>query len=230
VKLIVGLGNPGAEYERTRHNAGWMVVDRLIDRHAPGAIAKSRFHSAVVDCTLGARSGDESTRTLLLKPLTYMNRSGQAVAEAIRFYKLLPAEDLLIIVDDVALPAGSIRLRADGGNGGHNGLADIQQKLGGDTYARLRVGIGEPGAAVRKDYVLGRFSPDQIESIQPALVQAADAAELWVRQGITVTMNRFNTKPDKPARSSSSEPTSSASDSNTNTPVARLGGRPDETE
>jgi len=207
-----------------------MVVDQLLDRHAPGAIAKSRFHSAVVDCALDADSGDGSARVLFVKPLTYMNRSGQAVAEAVRFYKLLPAVDVLIIVDDAALPIGSIRLRSEGGDGGHNGLADIQQKLGTDQYARLRVGIGEPGAMARKEYVLGRFIPEQWEGVRPALVQAADAAELWVRQGMTVAMNRFNRKPDMPVRTSSTEPESSDSASNTNTPGERRRGGPDETQ
>ena len=190
MKLIVGLGNPGAEYERTRHNAGFLAVDRLIDRHAPGAVARSRFHALAYDVTI-RRAGAEE-RALLLKPTTFMNRSGLAVAEAARFYKLLPAEDVLVLVDDVALPIGAIRMRAKGGTGGHNGLADIQQKLGSDDYARLRIGVGSPGRATQRDYVLGRFSAEQWEDVRPALDRAADAAEVWATEGPVAAMNAFN--------------------------------------
>lgn len=187
--MIVGLGNPGAEYERTRHNAGFMAVDRLARRHAPGAPARGRFHAA----TLEARISNEPC--LLMKPTTYMNRSGLAVAEAVRFYKLDVADDVLVMVDDVALPAGSIRLRASGGAGGHNGLADIERMLGGPNYSRCRIGVDPPGPAPQRDYVLGRFSPEQWERMEPALDKAADAAEAWVAEGPINAMNRFNAPP-----------------------------------
>ncbi len=190
MKLIVGLGNPGAEYERTRHNAGFMAVDRLIERHAPQAVARSRFHALAYDVTL--RQGGAEERALLLKPTTFMNRSGLSVAEAARFYKLLPAQDVLVLVDDVALPTGAIRIRSAGGTGGHNGLADIQQKLGDDGYARLRIGVGSPDRQAQRDYVLGRFSPDQWDDVRPALDRAADAAEVWATQGVVTAMNTFN--------------------------------------
>lgn len=186
----MGLGNPGAEYERTRHNAGFLAVDRLIERHAPGAVARSRFHALSFDVTI--RRGGAEERALVLKPTTFMNRSGLAVAEAARFYKLLPAEDVLILVDDVALPVGAIRMRSKGGTGGHNGLADIHQKLASDDYARLRIGVGSPGRAPQRDYVLGRFSAEQWEDVRPALDRAADAAEVWATEGPVAAMNTFN--------------------------------------
>lgn len=213
MKLIVGLGNPGAEYERTRHNAGFQAVDRLIERHAPGAVARSRFHALAYDVTI--RRGAAEERALLLKPTTYMNRSGLAVAEAARFYKLPPSEDVLVIVDDVALPVGAIRMRAKGGAGGHNGLADIQQKLGDDAYARLRIGVGGPGRVPQRDYVLGRFAPDQWEAVLPALDRAADAAEVWATEGPVAAMNAYNA-PDEPR----ADDARSDAPSNTTTPAA----------
>jgi PTH1 family peptidyl-tRNA hydrolase len=186
VKLIVGLGNPGIEYDATRHNVGFLALDSIARRIAPGAIARARFHGLLID----AAHADE--KILLLKPATYMNRSGQAVAEAVQFYKLDPVSDLLIIVDDVALPCGSIRLRADGSAGGHNGLDDIIQKLGNDAWARLRIGIDAPGTTPQKDYVLGRFRPDQQPLVDAAISDAAAAALCWLNHGIVEAMNRFN--------------------------------------
>lgn len=190
MKLIVGLGNPGAQYERTRHNAGFLAVDRLAQRHAAGGIARSRFHSATIEASLG--SGGE--RCLLMKPLTYMNRSGLAVADAVRFYKIDPAVDVLIIVDDVYLPSGSIRLRADGSPGGHNGLVDVQRALGSDRWARCRIGVDMPGMASQADYVLGRFSEEQWPAVDGAIDRACGAAEVWAGEGIAAAMNRFNVK------------------------------------
>ncbi|MHC4787270.1 MAG: aminoacyl-tRNA hydrolase, partial [Planctomycetota bacterium] len=123
---------------------------------------------------------------------TFMNRCGQAVAEAVRFYKLDPAADLLVIVDDTALPCGMIRLRCEGGAGGHNGLADIEQKLGSGQYARLRLGIDAPGGIPQETYVLGRFRPQQLELLEPALEDAVDATVCWMAHGIEEAMNRFN--------------------------------------
>jgi len=190
MKLIVGLGNPGPEYEHTRHNVGFVAIDRLARRHtSSGAIAKGKFHGSVLD----AQVGDE--KVLLLKPLTYMNRSGLSVGEAVAFYKVDPARDLLIIVDDIALPSGAIRLRADGSAGGHNGLIDVEQKLGTTNYARLRIGIDMPGQIPQKDYVTGRFRDDQRERVESAIEDAVAAAECWCGNGIHEAMNRFNRKP-----------------------------------
>ena len=188
MKLIAGLGNPGPQYDHTRHNVGFVALDRLARRYAPGAIARSKFQGATIDAAIG----DE--KVILLKPLTFMNRSGQSVAEAVTFFKIDAAHDLLIIVDDVALPCGTIRLRADGSAGGHNGLLDIEQKLGSASYARLRIGIDPPGNIPQKDYVLGRFRPDQMPLVESACDEAVDAAAAWATQGITTTMNRFNRK------------------------------------
>ena len=189
MKLIVGLGNPGAEYDRTRHNVGFLVLDRLARRGADpvsGGTARSRFHGLLVEGSFGGE------KTLLLRPTTYMNRSGVAVAEAIRFYKLEPSEALLVVVDDVALPCGMIRMRPGGSPGGHNGLVDIDQRIGTSDYARCRIGIDPPGQIPQKDYVLGRFRPDQLELVEPSLDEAADAAACWVSNGITEAMNRYN--------------------------------------
>lgn len=198
MKLIVGLGNPGPTYEKTRHNAGYMAIDRLVDRHARGITPRARFQSASWETTIA----DE--RCLLLKPASFMNRSGQAVAEAVRFYKVEPTKDLLIIVDDLYLPAGTIRLRPSGGAAGHNGLADVQRALGSDAYPRLRIGIdNKPPFMDQPDYVLGRFTEEQWAAVQPAIARAADAAELFAARGLEAAMNAFNAPgkpPDRPKR------------------------------
>lgn len=195
MKLIVGLGNPGSEYENTRHNAGFMVLDELARRHAGGAVARGRFHAATLECMIG------NEKVLLAKPTTFMNRSGLAVGEALRFYKLEAAEDMLVIVDDLYLPLGAIRLRAKGGDGGHNGLADVARAVGGDAYARLRLGVdSQPQGASQAGYVLGRFTQEQAEAFKPGLKLAADAVECWATSGITEAMNRFNTPEEKKAK------------------------------
>jgi peptidyl-tRNA hydrolase, PTH1 family len=194
MKLIVGLGNPGRQYDKTRHNAGYMVIDRLAEKLAPGAPAKARFNSALYDTKIAAEP------ILLMKPTTFMNRSGAAIAEAIRFYKLLPATDLFVIVDDVALPCGALRIRPGGGSGGHNGLSDIAQALGSDNYPRLRIGIdATPECMDQADYVLGRFTDEQWTLVAPAINRAADAAEAFITGGLDTAMNRFNA-PDRPPK------------------------------
>jgi peptidyl-tRNA hydrolase, PTH1 family len=194
MKLIVGLGNPGRQYDKTRHNAGYMVVDRLAEKLAKGATAKARFNSALIDAKVGAEA------VLLMKPTTYMNRSGAAIADAVRFYKLVPATDLLVFVDDVALPTGALRLRPGGGAGGHNGLTDIGQALGTDAYPRCRIGIGAtPDYMDQADYVLGRFTDEEWDVIGAAIGKAADAAEVFLTSGLDAAMNRFNA-PDRPPK------------------------------
>jgi len=190
--VIVGLGNPGVEYTKTRHNAGFMVLDRLAARHAPRAIARSRFQGLTIEAEITTQGRTE--RVLLLKPMTYMNLSGRSVAEAARFYKIDPTQDLLVVVDDVALPCGQIRIRSSGGAGGHNGLADIERSFASDAYARCRVGVDAPGQIPQADYVLGRFTDEQWPAVDRAMNNAADAAELWVFQGVDAAMNRFNTR------------------------------------
>lgn len=190
MKLIVGLGNPGLRYERTRHNAGFMVVDRLAKRHAPAQVPRSRFNAVTLEASLAGE------RCVLLKPINFMNRSGQPTADAVRFFKLEPAADLLVVVDDLALPAGAIRIRPSGGAGGHNGLADIQRALGGDQYPRLRIGIDPcPPFMAQEDYVLGRFSDEQWALVEPAIESAADAVETFVASGLAAAMNKHNARP-----------------------------------
>ncbi|MEO1128353.1 MAG: aminoacyl-tRNA hydrolase [Planctomycetota bacterium] len=205
MKLIVGLGNPGPEYQRTRHNVGFMVLDRLAARHAPGGIPRQKFGGLTLESRLtpgrgggwGARPASDEEQAevpvLLLKPMTYMNRSGQSVGEAVRFYKLDPATDVLVVVDEIALPAGQIRLRAKGSAGGHNGLSDIQRALGTSDYARCRVGIGPRDEFITQhDFVLGRIPAEQAELLEPAMDAATDAATLWATGGIDAAMNRYN--------------------------------------
>jgi PTH1 family peptidyl-tRNA hydrolase len=199
MRLIVGLGNPGPEYDRSRHNVGFEVIDHLARRFAPGEIARGRFHGL----TLDARIAGE--KVLLLKPTTYMNCSGLSVSEAVRFFKLEPTEDLMVIVDDIALPCGWIRLRGKGGDGGHNGLSDITQKLTTDDYTRLRIGIDKPGRIPQKDYVLGKFRPDQRELVDDATNDGADAAAFWVEHGLLDTMNRYNRRITKATNASDSD-------------------------
>ena len=185
MKLIVGLGNPGDEYANTRHNAGYMVVERLARRHQLTG-PKSRFHSRILQDTVN------DDRCLLMQPVTYMNHSGRAVTEAVHYYRLNPAEELLIVVDDAALPCGRLRLRQAGSSGGHNGLIDVERALATTDYPRLRIGIDPPGTIPQVDYVLGRFTADQKEILEPALDTACDAIECWISNGINQAMNQFN--------------------------------------
>ncbi len=184
MKLIVGLGNPGTKYANTRHNAGFMAVDRLATRHGLSG-ARIKFHAGVLEGTV---AGD---KCVLMQPTTYMNRSGQAVTEAMRFFKLEPA-DLMVLVDDVALPIGRVRLRPSGSAGGHNGLADIEQRLSTRDYPRLRIGIDPPGRIPQVDYVLGRFTTEQHDRLDPALDRACDAVECWIRDGLDKAMSLYN--------------------------------------
>lgn len=186
MKLIIGLGNPGPEYAKTRHNAGWMALDRLEARFKLDPSRKTQFHSAITD---GVIAGE---KVLLLRPMTFMNRSGLAVGEAVSFYKLDPQMDLMVLVDDLALSVGQIRLRASGSAGGHNGLIDVQRALGTPNYPRLRIGIDPKGRVPQSDYVLGRFSPEQLPRLEPALDQSVDTIECWLSKGLTKAMTTYN--------------------------------------
>jgi len=187
VKIVVGLGNPGREYAATRHNLGFMVVDELARRLAAGE-RRNRFRSDLIEVF------DGGEKIVLLKPRTYMNLSGTAVREAVNWYKTQP-DDLLVVVDDIDLPFGAIRLRAKGGSGGHNGIKSIIAELGIDTFTRMRIGIGRgPGHATRQ--VLSRFTSDE-ERVLPAMLQAAaDCVLEWERNGIISAMNRCNRVPE----------------------------------
>lgn len=193
MKLIVGLGNPGPEYAKTRHNAGFMLVERLASRHNLTA-AKHKFHAGVLDGELLVGNPMSPHRCLLMQPTTYMNRSGLAVGEAVTFYKLDPATDVIVLVDDLALDVGTIRLRGEGSAGGQNGLSDIQRALGTTKYPRLRIGIGPREFAKQKDYVLGRFSEDQLANLDPALDKGVKCIESWLTDGLEKTMSVFNAK------------------------------------
>jgi PTH1 family peptidyl-tRNA hydrolase len=199
MRLVVGLGNPGSEYERTRHNIGWEVVDRLtvrlgwIARESEfNRLARAKFHGLVID----GMSGHE--KLVLLKPTTFMNLSGKSVQSAMSFYQLTPA-NVMIVLDDLALPCGKLRIRPNGSSGGHNGLKDIERVLGSNEYPRLRIGIDPPTPPMTgKDYVLGKFSPEQRLKIDPAVDRAVNAIKTWIEDGITAAMNRFNAESPLP--------------------------------
>jgi len=202
MKLVVGLGNPGPEYASTRHNIGFQVLDELATRLGWVAkpqdfdrLAKARFSGLVLDGVVNRASG-ESEKVLLLKPLTYMNLSGNSVQSAAGFFQVVP-QDVLIVLDDVALPAGRLRLRGAGSSGGHNGLKDIQRALGTDEYPRLRIGIDPPPPRVpQKDYVLGKFSPEQRVQLEQAIPRACGAIVTWIDRGLPAAMNQFNAAED----------------------------------
>lgn len=184
-KLIVGLGNPGKEYERTRHNVGFAIVDAFAHRHRI-AITKRDHHALVGDGRVG------ETRVFLLKPQTYMNLSGQAVASFLR-QKPLPVTDILVVTDDIALPLGKLRLRAEGSAGGHNGLKSLIAHLHGQAFPRLRVGVGAPrDPAVQIDFVLGQFSRHEQADVDEQIDRAGAALETWLNEGIETAMNQFN--------------------------------------
>ncbi len=185
-KLIVFLGNPGKNYERSRHNVGFMVADELADSLGI-KINKLRFRSLSELCKLADK------KFLLIKPQTYMNLSGTAVREAMSFYKLEP-KDVLVISDDMDLPIGKIRIRKKGSAGGHNGLADIIQKIGSCDFARLRIGIGKPPHENydSKDWVLGSFSESDKKLIDEAVRRAAAAVSDYAKKDLDEVMNEYN--------------------------------------
>ena len=185
-KLIVGLGNPGKEYERTRHNVGFAVVDEFARRQ--GITVTKREHQALFgDGRLG------ETRVFLLKPQTYMNLSGQSVASFLR-QKPLALTDIMIVTDDIALPLGKLRLRAEGSAGGHNGLKSLIQHLHSQAFPRLRFGVGAPrDASVQVDYVLGQFGRREQADVDDAVDRAVAALEIWAGAGgLAEAMQKFN--------------------------------------
>jgi PTH1 family peptidyl-tRNA hydrolase len=190
-KLVVGLGNPGKEYEGTRHNIGFAVLDRIAEKLGCSFRNKSRFTALVAEANAG-----EAGKVVLAKPQTFMNRSGTAVNTLLQWLKIEPAQ-LLVVVDDADLPLGQIRLRTAGGSGGHNGLRSIIETLGGnEEFARLRVGIGRsaPLGADISGHVLGRFAPSERELAEQAVAEATEAVNCCLREGVTVAMNQFNRK------------------------------------
>ena len=184
--LIVGLGNPGAEYAQTRHNAGFMLVERLAGQWRADWTNERKFQARV------ARSERQGKRVLLCEPQTFMNLSGETVGELMNFYRL-PLGQLLVAVDDADLPFGEIRLRPGGSSGGHHGLESIEQHLGSREFARLRIGIGrKDGARQITNYVLGRFEAADSGLLEKILERAANQVECWLAAGLQKAMSQFN--------------------------------------
>lgn len=184
--LVVGLGNPGKEYENTRHNAGFKVADVLINDFSSGS-AKQKHKAELYDCKI------KDKRILLAKPQTYMNLSGHSVAEICKFYKI-PVDKVIVIFDDISLPVGKIRVRAKGTHGGHNGMKNISELLSSNDIMRVKVGVGsKPNAEYDlKDWVLGKFSKEDIENANKAFEKAAKATEEIILRGTQSAMNKFN--------------------------------------
>lgn len=192
--LVAGLGNPGGEYARTRHNAGFLVLDRLAARWQCGWRDEGRFKARL------ARADRAGQRVWLCQPQTFMNLSGEAVRAVMEYYHA-PIERLLVVVDDADLPLGELRLRPKGGCGGHHGLESVQAHLGTGDFARLRVGIGRQPEAGRQltGHVLGSFAAAEMDLVNRVLDRAADQVECWLTAGIQEAMNQFNGAIERPA-------------------------------
>jgi PTH1 family peptidyl-tRNA hydrolase len=194
MKLIVGLGNPGPQYERTRHNVGFRVVDRLAEKWG-WKWSERRARAILASGTVGTE------KVVLVKPLTFMNLSGESVGELARWYKL-PPEDILIIYDELDLPTGKVRLRAKGSSAGHNGMRDIIAKLHSTDFPRLRVGIGRPkhSRMEGRDHVLSAANGDEAILLTSGEERAVEAVQMLLAQGIEATMNVVNADPEEAAR------------------------------
>jgi peptidyl-tRNA hydrolase, PTH1 family len=190
-KIVFGLGNPGSQYAKTRHNIGWMVLDRLADR--AGWTGRARNKDAAA--TVGGRF--KGLDLVLVKPMTFMNESGIAVRKILARERA-PLHEILVVVDDFSLPFGKLRFREGGGPGGHNGLRSIIAELGNEQFARLRVGIGEPDRSF-VDHVLSTFAVEETLRLDELLDAAADAVEAWARDGVNKAANRFNRFELRPA-------------------------------
>jgi PTH1 family peptidyl-tRNA hydrolase len=187
MKLIVGLGNPGRQYDNTRHNVGFRVIDLLAQQASIGNF-KSGFNAEYAKTTL---AGEDA---VLAKPTTYMNRSGDAVMPLMQWFKLAP-EDIIVLCDDIHLPLGQLRLRGQGSDGGHNGLKSIIRQTGSNRFTRIRLGINEPPAVMdQADYVLGHFSRGELPEVEEMVSKAADAVECILTRGISTAMNQFNVR------------------------------------
>jgi peptidyl-tRNA hydrolase, PTH1 family len=189
MKIVVGLGNPGAQYQKTRHNVGFSVVGELAKRHG-GVTPRNKFDAEMADVFIGGE------KVLLVAPMTYMNDSGRSVSQFASFHDL-PLEDLIVVCDDMNLETGRLRLRGSGSAGGQKGLADIIRRLGTEDFPRLRIGIGRPpGRMSATDYVLGVFSKDEKEIMADAVLRAADGIETWLADGLQTAMNAVNAPAD----------------------------------
>ena len=184
--LIVGLGNPGGEYAKTRHNAGFMLADLLAEHWRVGWSAAKKFQARVAKAERGGRG------VILCEPQTFMNASGESVSAVMKFYQL-PLKNLVVAMDDADLPLGEIRLRPGGSSGGHHGLESIEQHLGTREFARLRVGIGrQSGAREITGHVLGRLNAGEMAVMEKVLDRAADQLECWLAHGLQKAMSQFN--------------------------------------
>ena len=184
--LVVGLDNPGAEYARTRHNAGFLVLEELARRASAGWNLEKKFDARM------AKQDQDGRKVLLAQPQTFMNLSGEAVNALMGFYRV-PLSQLLVVTDDADLPFGEIRLRTKGSSGGHHGLESIEQHIGSREFARLKVGIGrKDGRREIAGHVLGKFSTGEAKLMDKVLQRAADQVACWVAEGIEKAMNRFN--------------------------------------
>jgi PTH1 family peptidyl-tRNA hydrolase len=184
--LIVGLGNPGKEYAKTRHNAGFLLVENLAENWNANWTAEKKFSSQLANAE---RSGN---KFVLCEPQTFMNASGEAVRKLADYFHL-PPEKILLVVDDADLPFGEIRLRGSGSSGGHHGLESVEEHLGTREFPRLRIGIGrKDGSRQITNYVLGQFAKDETELLEKVLAQAAKQVECWADNGIAKAMNQFN--------------------------------------
>ena len=184
--LVVGLGNPGDKYENTRHNAGFMAIDQLADR-GNFPVQRLKFHALTHQATISGQG------VLVMKPTTYMNLSGDAVAEAAAFYKV-PADHILVLCDDISLPVGKLRIRTSGSAGGHNGLKHIIQRLGTDQFPRVKIGVGgkpHPDYDLA-DWVLGRFEGQDKTVMEEAALRSAQAVECYLKDGPQKAMNQFH--------------------------------------
>lgn len=193
--LIAGLGNPGRQYAATRHNIGYMIADELA-RQLPVGERRHRFDSELIE------TSEQQGRIVLLKPETFMNLSGNAVAAAARWYRV-PPERLLVIHDDLDLPFGQLRLRARGSSGGHNGLASVIERMGTGNIPRLRIGIGRPEHGNTIPFVLSRFSTEEERALPEVTKLAAEAARNWYREGIDAAMNIYNRADAMPGKGDS---------------------------
>jgi PTH1 family peptidyl-tRNA hydrolase len=187
IRLVVGLGNPGAEYNATRHNIGFEVVDRLAKEWGLAWQHSKSWHA------LWAKG----EKAILVKPTSYMNRSGEPLQAVTHFYKIAPSE-MLVVLDDMALPLGRLRLRPDGGTAGHNGLESIILQFGTEEIPRLRVGIGAAPTEGAIDYVLGRFFEEERPLVEKSIARATDAVKCAIDNGLLSAMNQFNKNPDRP--------------------------------
>ena len=189
--IIAGLGNPGKEYENTRHNIGYMTIDYFAEKYGI-SFTDRKFHA------LMGKGVVEGQKVILIKPLTYMNLSGEAVREACDYFKIDPEEELIVLYDDISLPVGQLRIRPKGSAGGHNGIKNIIAHLGTEIFKRIKIGVGEkPNRMDLADYVLGHFAKEEMELEKEACKKASEAILLMMEDKTEEAMNRFNRKVSK---------------------------------